>query len=101
MVQETMRLRQFSLCNFIFVCILQNEIKGDIRFKDVEFVYPTRENVPILQKLNVTIPRGRTVAFVGASGCGKSTSVSLLERFYDVTGGRVVSVICLVLLFKD
>ncbi|XP_066921842.1 ATP-dependent translocase ABCB1-like [Clytia hemisphaerica] len=69
---------------------MKNVIKGDITFKDVEFAYPTRENVEVLQKLNITIPCGRTVAFVGASGCGKSTSVSLLERFYDVTGGKVL-----------
>uniref|UniRef100_A0A7M5VBZ8 Uncharacterized protein n=1 Tax=Clytia hemisphaerica TaxID=252671 RepID=A0A7M5VBZ8_9CNID len=69
---------------------IKNEIKGDITFTDVEFTYPTRQNVPILQKLNIKIPRGRTVAFVGASGCGKSTSVSLLERFYEVAGGEVL-----------
>ena len=84
-------LSSFSIFLNVFFCILQNDIKGDITFTDVEFTYPTRQNVPILQKFNIKIPRGRTVAFVGASGCGKSTSVSLLERFYDVAGGEVVS----------
>ena len=65
----------------------------------MKFAYPTRENVPILQELSIDIPRGRTVAFVGASGCGKSTSVSLLERFYNIAAGKLVSVLLFVCLF--
>ena len=80
-------------------CIFQDEIKGDITFEKVKFAYPTRENVPILQELSIDIPRGRTVAFVGASGCGKSTSVSLLERFYNIAAGKLVSVLLFVYLF--
>lgn len=65
----------------------------------MKFAYPTRENVPILQELSIDIPRGRTVAFVGASGCGKSTSVSLLERFYNVAAGKLVSDIFFLVFF--
>ena len=61
------------------------------------FQYPTRPDVQVLQGLNVSVRPGQTLALVGASGCGKSTSVSLIERFYDVCGGRVVSTVLLLL----
>ena len=54
-------------------------------FSNVEFSYPTRDKVPVLKKLNLTVQPGQKVALVGPSGCGKSTVVSLLERFYDPT----------------
>lgn len=60
-------------------------------FDDVIFAYPTREEVPILNKLSFSVMSGETVAIVGASGCGKSTVTSLLERFYDPLDGVVVS----------
>ena len=60
-----------------------------IELKDVAFRYPTRDS-PIFSRLNLTIEPGQFVAFVGPSGCGKTTVVSLLERFYDVTGGTVL-----------
>ena len=71
--------------------MLQSEIKGDIQFSGVEFSYPSRPKLPILQGLSIDILHGQTVAFVGASGCGKSTSVSLLERFYTFASGSLVS----------
>lgn len=58
----------------------------------MKFSYPSRESVQVLKGLNFTIKTGETLALVGASGCGKSTSVALLERFYDPTSGSVVSV---------
>lgn len=70
---------------------LQDKIKGDIQFSNINFSYPTRPNIPILQGLSIDIHRGQTVAFVGASGCGKSTSVSLIERFYNFASGTLVS----------
>jgi len=57
-------------------------------FKGVNFKYPTRDT-PIFQDLNLKIPAGSFAAFVGASGCGKTTTISLLERFYDPTSGRI------------
>ena len=60
-------------------------------FKNVDFHYPTRPDAKILDKLNITIPQGSTVALVGSSGCGKSTTVQLIERFYDALEGSVVS----------
>lgn len=61
----------------------------EIEFRDVEFQYPTRTDIKILQKLNLKIKKGETVALVGSSGCGKSTCIQLLQRFYDPNGGNV------------
>ncbi|MDR2401724.1 MAG: ABC transporter ATP-binding protein/permease [Deferribacteraceae bacterium] len=64
------------------------EIKaGEVRFEDVSFRY--NDDRAILKHLTFTVPAGRTVAVVGASGAGKSTIARLLFRFYDVTGGRI------------
>jgi ABC-type multidrug transport system fused ATPase/permease subunit len=65
-------------------------IQGEIEFRDIKFVYPTRPDVTILKKLNLKVHPGMTVAFVGPSGSGKSTSVSLLQRFYDPLEGSVL-----------
>lgn len=64
-------------------------IAGSISVKDVHFNYPTRPGDPILNGMNVEIAAGQTVAFVGSSGGGKSTIVSLLERFYDPLSGVI------------
>ncbi|KAH8400874.1 hypothetical protein KR009_001610 [Drosophila setifemur] len=60
-----------------------------IEFKDVEFQYPTRPEIQILNKLNLKIHRGQTVALVGPSGCGKSTCIQLIQRFYDPQAGNL------------
>ncbi|XP_071841103.1 ATP-dependent translocase ABCB1-like isoform X2 [Apostichopus japonicus] len=64
-------------------------ITGDITYSGIQFEYPTRPDVRVLQGLNLKVKPGQTVALVGESGCGKSTLVSLLERFYDVAGGSI------------
>ncbi|KAI8060793.1 putative ABC transporter protein [Gongronella butleri] len=67
-----------------------NDVKGEIDLKDIEFTYPTRQNVPIFKgKFNLHGAPLTKIALVGASGCGKSTTISMLERFYDPTGGSV------------
>lgn len=71
--------------------LLQASITGDITYSGIQFEYPTRPDVRVLQGLNLKVKPGQTVALVGESGCGKSTLVSLLERFYDVAGGSIVS----------
>ncbi|EWY85993.1 hypothetical protein FOYG_10657 [Fusarium oxysporum NRRL 32931] len=57
--------------------------------KDLEFSYPLAPNNRVLKGLSLKIEPGQFVAFVGASGCGKSTMVSLLERFYDPTNDKI------------
>ena len=59
-------------------------IKGSIEFKNIKFIYPSdKAQRPILDGLNLEIEAGKKVAFVGESGCGKSTTVNLIERLYD------------------
>ncbi|KAH9604959.1 hypothetical protein KSS87_002098 [Heliosperma pusillum] len=66
------------------------DIKGDITFRDVSFVYPSRPDMIILKNLNLEIPAGKSVAVVGQSGSGKSTLISLIVRFYDSSCGSVL-----------
>ncbi|NXQ12976.1 MDR1 protein, partial [Peucedramus taeniatus] len=66
--------------------------EGKITIKDVAFNYPNRPEVKILQGLNLQVEKGQTLALVGSSGCGKSTVVQLLERFYDPLDGEMVSI---------
>ena len=62
-------------------------IKGNIEVRDVYFAYPSRPENLILQGFSLSIPAGKVVAFVGSSGCGKSTVISLVARFYDPSKG--------------
>ena len=63
-------------------------IQGKVEFKHVEFAYE-KEGFPVLKDMNFIVNEGETVALVGMSGGGKSTIVSLIPRFYDVTGGAI------------
>lgn len=62
-------------------------LKGDIQFNDVSFGYDSHKKV--LESINLSIPAGQTVAFVGPSGAGKTTICSLIPRFYDVNEGEI------------
>ena len=66
-------------------------IQGRIEFRDVKFIYPSDPNERvILDHLNLVFEPGKKVALVGESGCGKSTTVNLIERLYEASGGEVL-----------
>ncbi|XP_053373101.1 ATP-dependent translocase ABCB1-like isoform X2 [Mercenaria mercenaria] len=69
--------------------LLEGKYRSTVVFSDVKFVYPTRPDTKVLTGLNLIVPQGQTVALVGSSGCGKSTTVQLTERFYDAEDGAV------------
>ncbi|EAA11750.4 AGAP006273-PA [Anopheles gambiae str. PEST] len=69
--------------------IPDSNLRGEIRFEGVQFIYPTRPNQRVLKDFNLVLRPGQTVALVGASGSGKSTVAALLERFYEPTAGRI------------
>ncbi|HCM75826.1 MAG TPA: multidrug ABC transporter ATP-binding protein [Cytophagales bacterium] len=66
------------------------KLKGQIQFEKVEFSYPTRAEMPVLQKIDFKIGAGQKIALVGPSGSGKSTITSLLLRYYQPNDGRIL-----------
>ncbi|TYG62825.1 hypothetical protein ES288_D07G263000v1 [Gossypium darwinii] len=66
------------------------EVNGNIEFKNVTFSYPSRPDVIIFRNFSIFFPAGKTMAVVGGSGSGKSTVVSMVERFYDPNEGQVL-----------
>lgn len=70
--------------------LLNYGLRGDIEFQDVFFRYPSRPEIIVHRGLNIKIRAGQTVALVGSSGCGKSTCIQLLQRFYDPVFGAVL-----------
>ncbi|KAM0903402.1 hypothetical protein ACQ4PT_018635 [Festuca glaucescens] len=66
------------------------DVAGELELYQVCFSYPSRPSVQIFRDLSLRIPPGKTVALVGESGCGKSTVIALLERFYDPDSGMVM-----------
>ncbi|CAN8316754.1 unnamed protein product [Cochlearia groenlandica] len=67
-----------------------DSVTGLVELKNVDFSYPSRPDVKILNDFCLSVPAGKTIALVGSSGSGKSTVVSLIERFYDPTSGQVL-----------
>ena len=69
---------------------MAQNLKGKIEFRNLDFYYPLRPDVKILSDINLEIAPGTKVAFVGESGCGKSTTFQMLERFYDPNQGQIL-----------
>ena len=66
------------------------KVIGDIEIREVHFTYPSREDKPVLQGFSLAIQAGNILALVGSSGCGKSTVISLVQRFYDPISGNII-----------
>ena len=66
-----------------------DSIEGRIEFKDVKFAYPLKPDRLVLKGISLTANTNEKVAFVGESGCGKTTCVQLIERFYDIDSGSL------------
>ena len=64
-------------------------IKGEVEFRNVSFKYPDAKDY-VIRDVNFTARKGETVAFIGSTGCGKSTVINLVPRFYDATEGEVL-----------
>jgi ATP-binding cassette, subfamily B, multidrug efflux pump len=67
--------------------VVLKQPRGDVAFHDVEFYY--KPDVPLIERMNIEVKSGQTVAIVGPTGAGKTTLVNLLMRFYEVTGGSI------------
>jgi len=68
---------------------LAENLSGALEFKNVDFTYPSRPDVQVLKNVNFSVQKGQQVALVGSSGSGKSTIISLLQRFYEPTTGEI------------
>ncbi len=65
-------------------------VQDAIELKDVKFAYPSIPNVEVLKGVSINVVKNQVVALVGHSGCGKSSVISLIERFYDPIEGKVL-----------
>merc|ERR550534_2931187 len=65
------------------------EVEGNIDLRQAEFSYPSRRNLQILNRLNLSVKAGDRIALVGESGCGKSTVLQLIQRLYDLDQGSL------------
>ena len=70
--------------------IVPDNLRGKIEFRNVTFSYPTKPDIDVLKNVSFVIEPGQSVGLVGYSGCGKSTIIQLIERFYEVDNGEVL-----------
>ena len=73
-------------------CTKENGIdgkKGEVEFRNVSFCYPDAEK-DVIEDISFTAHKGETIAFIGSTGCGKSTVINMIPRFYDATKGEVL-----------
>ena len=68
----------------------ETAVKGKVEFKNVSFAYTGMDNENVIENFNLVINPGETIGILGATGCGKSSLVNLIPRFYDVTKGEVL-----------
>lgn len=68
----------------------ETAVKEKVEFKNVSFAYPGMDNENVIENFNLVINPGETIGILGATGCGKSSLVNLIPRFYDVTKGEVL-----------
>ena len=86
---ETLTLPKYEIDSSSQIGLKPPLAQGEIVFENVSFAYPTRPGAKIFDNFNLIIPSGKTIALVGPSGGGKSTTFGLIERFYDPTDGIV------------
>lgn len=65
-------------------------VKGKVEFRNISFAYPGNEGASVIEDFNLVISPGETIGILGATGCGKTSLISLIPRFYDVTKGAVL-----------
>ena len=68
--------------------VVLSQVQGEVKLVDVSFSY--QPEVPLLEHLNLTVKPGQKIAIVGPTGCGKTTLINLLMRFYDLDGGQIL-----------
>ncbi|CAB3408101.1 unnamed protein product [Caenorhabditis bovis] len=83
-INSTPKIDPYSLEGLVLT-----EVKGDIQLENVHFRYPSRKHIQVLKGISLEAKAGQKIALVGSSGCGKSTIINLLLRFYDPTKGKV------------
>ena len=66
------------------------EIKGSIEFKNVSFSYPSASSKKVIDDFSINVSNGSTLAILGSTGCGKTSLINLIPRFYDVTEGEIL-----------
>jgi len=85
------RVREVLSCEPVILggCIKESPEKGTVRFEDVSFAYPESSGAEVLSHITFEIKKGETVAIIGSTGCGKTSLVNLIPRFYDASKGKV------------
>ena len=68
--------------------VVLSQVQGEVKLVDVSFAY--QPEIPLLEHLNLTVKPGQKIAIVGPTGCGKTTLINLLMRFYDLDGGQIL-----------